>query len=122
MVSDLPLHALAVDTICSICTLICSAIVFSLKDEDLHKSRDKRSRLYLGKLRGIPSCTIAGNSVCEYILYDSGSIEHGDYSNSNDVHQGDAVSELVEETDGDDGGLKGEDNETLYRRELAGEK
>jgi hypothetical protein len=41
-----------------------SYYVFSLKSEDLYRSREQRSRLYLGKLRHV--------SATEYVLFDDG--------------------------------------------------
>lgn len=38
--------------------------IFSMKQDDLYRNREQRSRLYLGKLRAISST--------EYVLYDSG--------------------------------------------------
>lgn len=87
--------------------------MFSLKDEDLYKSRDKRSRLYLGKLRALAPHTISPSSSAEYVLYDSGTIEATE-----------AMDEKLEGYDYDASSSKkygtGDDEaESLYRKELA---
>lgn len=47
-----------------------SHYIFSLKQEDLWLKREKRSRLYLGKLRKISST--------DYVLYDHGTLSRAD--------------------------------------------
>ena len=87
--------------------------MFSLKDEDLYKTRDKRSRLYLGKLRALPPHTISDSSAAEYVMYDSGTIEATDAMDEKfEGYEYDASSSRKYGT--------GEDEaESLYRKELA---
>jgi hypothetical protein len=95
-----------------------SHYVFSLKNEDLYRPREQRSRLYLGKLRHV--------SATEYVLFDDG-ICKPNAKNSEDA---------VDEEDEDDTNTPGagakaqakssssaagrnHPDDTLYRQELA---
>lgn len=51
--------------------------VFSLREDDLDRKRQQRSRAYLGKLRGISSS--------EYVMFDSGSVERQDTINPDNI-------------------------------------
>ena len=88
--------------------------MFSLKDEDLYKTRDKRSRLYLGKLRALPPHTIANSTTAEYVLYDSGTVEATEHTMDEkfEGYDYDASSSNKYGTGDDDG-------ESLYRKEMA---
>lgn len=95
--------------------------VFSLKIDDLYRKREQRSRLYLGKLRGISSD--------EYVLYDNGICrapdgEPGDHNDDeeiteeemeahNNADKSNAYNAQKKSSSSD-----GEDN-SLYRKELA---
>ncbi len=78
--------------------------VFSLKEDDLHRKREQRSKLYMGKLRG------NGFNADEYILYDSGnySMPPGLYNSEKGGSKGDP-SDKENETQSDN---------SLYRKEL----
>lgn len=83
-----------------------SHYVFSLKSEDLYRKREKRSRLYLGKLR-------ATNSS-EYVLFDNGVMDKADGDD------GDDKDDDGSHDDGPSGEAKdGRDNGSLYRQQMA---
>lgn len=92
-----------------------SHYVFSLKSDDLYRNREQRSRLYLGKLRGV--------SANEYVLYDDGICDNPgggvDDDDLDDATYTTATSSSVEakKAGGSAKGTSGESS--LYRKELA---
>ena len=65
--------------------------VFSLKNDDLFRTREKRSKLYLGKLRSV--------SANEYVLYDNGACAMPDGKGDDILN---AVDKDIETTEADD--------------------
>eukprot|EP01035_Chromulina_nebulosa_P019337 gene19337-25201_t len=83
--------------------------VFSLKSDDLYVKRDQRSRLYLGKLRGI--------TPDDYVLYDSGICKTQD---GKAVDEEQTEDEILSQSDAKTfASENGNDAESLYRKELA---
>eukprot|EP00595_Chromulina_sp_UTEXLB2642_P000897 CAMPEP_0196767940 /NCGR_PEP_ID=MMETSP1095-20130614/42144_1 /TAXON_ID=96789 ORGANISM="Chromulina nebulosa, Strain UTEXLB2642" /NCGR_SAMPLE_ID=MMETSP1095 /ASSEMBLY_ACC=CAM_ASM_000446 /LENGTH=468 /DNA_ID=CAMNT_0042136819 /DNA_START=1841 /DNA_END=3244 /DNA_ORIENTATION=- len=83
--------------------------VFSLKSDDLYVKRDQRSRLYLGKLRGI--------TPDDYVLYDNGicMTQDGDI-----VDDEQTEDEILSQSDAKTfSSENGKEGESLYRKELA---
>lgn len=75
--------------------------VFSLKQEDLSRDREQRSRLFLGKLRQLPTG--------EYVLYDSGAQSPVD---------GESDSKPSAKTDTSTSTSAASREDSLYRKEL----
>lgn len=87
--------------------------VFSLKSEDLYRKREQRSKLYLGKLRGV--------SPSEYILYDYGicnTLDHFSDDKDDDDERDDDDNDSPTRQSTDNGNQSTEDK-SLYRKELA---
>jgi hypothetical protein len=108
--------------------------VFSLKNEDLYRKREQRSRLFLGKLRA--------TSATEYVLYDNGicaapedpdslleALDDGDDHGHDRAYGGNAQAQALarkmerdmgaKSTGGSTSGAGGGDDVSLYRKELA---
>jgi hypothetical protein len=86
-----------------------SHYVFSLKQEDLYRPRDQRSRLFLGKLR-------ATNSN-EYVLYDNGATKDATKGDIDDDDDEDDVPGAKKGAGSRD--AKEERDMNLFRKELA---
>lgn len=91
--------------------------VFSLKNDDLFRTREKRSKLYLGKLRSI--------SANEYVLYDNGACAMPDGKGDDILNAADPdieASEADENGDDNDGDVSAKngaaDTPSLYRSQL----
>lgn len=91
-----------------------SHYVFSLKEDDLYRKREQRSRLYLGKLRAV--------TADDYIMYDNGVCEvasrpYDSKSSENEKEDFDDDNDEVEESR-QGATSKGNDEDSLYRTEV----
>jgi hypothetical protein len=106
--------------------------VFSLKSEDLYVERDKRSRLFLGKLRavGATDYVLYDNGICaapedpdsllEALDESDGENERGGSSRYKSPRDTAVAKKMERDAKGAGGGAKGTSDEvSLYRRELA---
>lgn len=87
--------------------------IFSLKSDDLYRKREQRSRLYLGKLRGI--------SPNEYVLYDNGicfspdgKLPDGEEQDEEELEAAEYIQQNQKESSNNS-----ENDHSLYRKELA---
>jgi hypothetical protein len=88
-----------------------SHYVFSLKADDLYRTREKRSKLYLGKLRALSSN--------EYVLYDNGATEMPGGAGDEILQQDDGEDETELEYDESSApAAAGGDTPSLYRSQL----
>lgn len=88
-----------------------SHYVFSLKADDLYRTREKRSKLYLGKLRALSSN--------EYVLYDNGATEMPGGAGDDILQQDDGEDETELEYNESAGPTAaGGDAPSLYRSQL----
>lgn len=86
--------------------------VFSLKEEDLSRKREQRSKLYLGKLRGTESI-LTGKSNNEFILYD-----YGNLSMPTGLHRSDKSSKDDDSKPNTAAEMEALSENSLYRKEL----